>query len=568
MDLRAGPVATVGGTARQDVHPPADPRAVLTSIGVAVYDWNLVTDAIDWAVNGADVLGLPSLAGLADGTSYANLVEPGSGTTRAEAIGGSTARDGGNGVPYAARYGLQPEPGRIVTVEDTGRWYAGADGRPAAAHGMLRVVAGAGVSPSGEEGPGQRERIAFLRKLASEVAESGRSRRPVTIFVLSIADLPELNDTFGFEGGDAVIAAVLARLAGVMRRRDSFTRYSGNRFALALRGCGPDQARIAADRLEAALATAPVETGRGSVSPRLLIGAASAPDHALDPAGLLRRAEQSLAIAKRRSGPSLVIYDPQVFRSTERRPREDGALDVVELLNARRVVFARQAVVDAATRKDAFGEALMRIRGEDGRVTSAGDVVPAIERAGLVPLVDMRMLELVVSHLAAHPGERLSINLSPLTLDSPDWLATLASYVGQRADIAPRLIIEITETVAIRDPEGARRKMDAMKALGVAIAIDDFGAGHTSFKHLRNFPVDMVKIDGAFVQNLSRNPDDGFFVRTLIDLAHHLGLSTVAEWVEDEETAHQLASWGVDYLQGDHCGVPLIAEPPALARIA
>ncbi len=568
MDMRAAPVASAGGISRPDARAPADPRAVLTSIGVAVYDWNLASDAIEWAANGADVLGLPSLAGLADGASYANLVEPGSGTTRAEAIGGSTARDEGSGVPYAARYAIQPEPGRIVTVEDTGRWYAGADGRPASAHGLLRVVSGAGVSPAGEEGPGQRERVAFLRKLASEVAESGRSKRPVTIFVLSIADLAELNDSFGFEGGDAVIAAVLSRLSGVMRRRDSFTRYSGNRFALALRGCGPDQARIAADRLEAALATAPVDTGRGSVGPRLLIGAASAPDHALDAAGLLRRAEQSLAIAKRRSGPSLVVYDPQVFRSTERRPREDGALDVIELLNARRVVFARQPVVDASTRTDAFGEALMRVSGEDGRVTSAGDVVPAIERAGLVPLVDMRMLELVVNHLAAHPGERLSINLSPLTLDAPDWLATLASYVGQRADIAPRLIIEITETVAIRDPEGARRKMDAMKALGVAIAIDDFGAGHTSFKHLRNFPVDMVKIDGAFVQNLSRNPDDGFFVRTLIDLAHHLGLSTVAEWVEDEETARQLASWGVDYLQGDHCGVPLIPDPPLLARTA
>ena len=110
-------------------------------------------------------------------------------------------------------------------------------------------------------------------------------------------------------------------------------------------------------------------------------------------------------------------------------------------------------------------------------------------------------------------------------------------------------------------------ELDAMKALGVTLAIDDFGAGHTSFKHLRNFPVDIVKIDGAFIQNLSRSTNDRFFVQTLIDLAHHLGLTTVAEWVEDEETARLLTSWGVDYLQGDHCGVPFLVSDE-VAKVA
>jgi EAL domain-containing protein (putative c-di-GMP-specific phosphodiesterase class I) len=223
------------------------------------------------------------------------------------------------------------------------------------------------------------------------------------------------------------------------------------------------------------------------------------------------------------------------------------------------MVFALQPVVDATTREVAFSEALLRIQG-DGRAVSAGDIVPALERSGLVPLVDMRILELAVEHLARHPAERLSVNVSPMTLDSPDWLATLAAHIGRSTDIAPRLIVEVTETMAIRDPEAARRKLDAMKALGVAIAIDDFGAGHTSFRHLRNFPIDMVKIDGAFVQNLSRSSDDRFFVQTLIDLAHHLGIATVAEWVEDEETARTLAKWGVDYLQGDYCGLPALGR--------
>jgi EAL domain-containing protein (putative c-di-GMP-specific phosphodiesterase class I) len=127
--------------------------------------------------------------------------------------------------------------------------------------------------------------------------------------------------------------------------------------------------------------------------------------------------------------------------------------------------------------------------------------------------------------------------------------------------------VEVLETAAVRDPAGLRGRLDAMKALGVGIAIDDFGAGHTSFKLLRSLPVDILKIDGAFVQNLARSPEDRFFVRTLLDLAHHLGIATVAEWVEDEDTARLLTQWGVDYLQGNHCGAPaLIEDGPALRQ--
>jgi len=121
-------------------------------------------------------------------------------------------------------------------------------------------------------------------------------------------------------------------------------------------------------------------------------------------------------------------------------------------------------------------------------------------------------------------------------------------------DVAARLTIEITETCAIADLEATRRAIIAMKDCGVKVAMDDFGAGHTSFRNLRNLRIDLLKIDGAFVQNLARSEDDRFFVRTLVDLAHHLGIPTVAEWVEDAESAALLSSWGVDYLQGHYFG--------------
>ena len=121
--------------------------------------------------------------------------------------------------------------------------------------------------------------------------------------------------------------------------------------------------------------------------------------------------------------------------------------------------------------------------------------------------------------------------------------------------VAERLTIEITETAAIHDIDDTRGFVARVKELGCRIAIDDFGAGYTSFRNLRNLGVDIVKIDGAFVANLSKSADDRAFVQTLIDLAHRLGLKTVAEWVQDEESAKLLAEWGCDYLQGALIGL-------------
>ncbi len=551
---------------------PLDPRAILTSIGEVVYDWDLASDVISWGLNASDVLGMSDLATLSSGRAFALAVEPGSGSTRYDAIFGNQGSDSGSGVSFRARYGIRLPTGRLVMVEDTGRWYADADGRPAFAHGVVRIDRTA-TSEESTTGSGEtlRERSGFITAIAPEVADACRQKRAVTVFVAAIDDLGRINDEIGFECADAVINEVMRRLGSVMRRRDRLSRYAGNRFAIALLSCTGEQAEIAARRMAAAVQAEPVTTPRGPVGVRLRVGAAAAPEHATDAPRLLRRAEEALAALKRMpAGPTYRLYDASLAAETRRVTRGTPAFDVLDALNDRRVVFARQPIVDAASRGTVFHEALVRIRNPDGTLVGAGDIMGVVERSGIVPLVDTRMVELTTDWLAANPDERLSINVSPLTLESPDWLAALAAHLGAKPGVASRLIVEITETAAVRNAEATRGRLDALKALGVALAIDDFGAGHTSFKHLRNFPVDILKIDGAFIQNLSRSTDDRFFVRTLVDLAHHLGISTVAEWVEDEETALMLAGWGIDYLQGDHCGRPMVDEaaPDRRAQVA
>jgi len=536
---------------------PLDPRRILTAIGETVYTWDLVTDGIAWGSSAAAVLGVQDLAPLACGRAYALASEAGAGPTRHEAIHFSDARDGGTGVPFRLAYRLRLPDGRVLPVEDSGRWYADAGGRAAVAHGVIRLARSPGEA---QADPRSRERSELIERLGREVAAVLRARRSLVLLLFSIEDLDRFNEDLGLEGADRVIDEVVRRAASVLRGRDFLVRCAGNRFAIALPSCAGDQATQAAERLAQTVEATPITTAQGPVIAALQIGAAIAPRHAVDAPRLLRQAEEALSIARRGAGKRLVMHDPSAPLVGGRRASDAPRLDVVDALNARCVGFARQPVVDAHTRLPVFHEALLRVRDPNGGIIGARDLLPGIERSGLAPLVDTRMLELVVAHLAANPEERLAINVSPSTLGAPAWLGMLAAHLGASPGVAPRLIVEVAETAGVGDWGAMRSRLGAMKALGVAVALDRFGSGHASLKHLRELPVDLLKIDGAFVQNLARSGDDRFLVRALIDLAQHLGVRTVAEWVEDEDGARLLTEWGVDCLQGDHCGRPLLVE--------
>jgi EAL domain-containing protein (putative c-di-GMP-specific phosphodiesterase class I) len=158
-----------------------------------------------------------------------------------------------------------------------------------------------------------------------------------------------------------------------------------------------------------------------------------------------------------------------------------------------------------------------------------------------------------------------SYNVSPTSTIDPDWWAGLESRIRALPSVAERITLEITETTAIQDIDDAQGFVRRAKDLGCRIAIDDFGAGHTSFRNLRKLGVDLVKIDGAFVQRLARSDDDRIFVRTMIELSRALGLKTVAEWVQDEEAAALLSEWGCDFLQGRLIGEASVEAPvPAM----
>jgi EAL domain-containing protein (putative c-di-GMP-specific phosphodiesterase class I) len=312
-------------------------------------------------------------------------------------------------------------------------------------------------------------------------------------------------------------------------------------------------------------------TAAGPVAVTVTIGGVTAPRHARNVAEIVSRALDALHVARAKRYGSFMPYRPNVEREAMRRESVRATDEIVSALNERRIALAFEPVVEAQSRDVGFYECLMRVYRADGAIAHANEIIPVAEQVGLVRMLDYRVLELVVGELADAPTLKASVNVSPASTVDPDWWTCLAGLLRTNGGVAERLIIEITETAAIQDIDDARGFVTRVKDLGCRIAIDDFGAGHTSFRNLRKLGVDIVKIDGAFVQNIVKSDDDRAFVHTLIDLSRRLGLKTVAEWVQDEEAARMLIGFGCDYLQGALIGLakserPWLGKGPQTAR--
>lgn len=557
-----------------------DPAIVLPSIGAVLYDWDIATDRLLWGDNLAETLGAVARGELSTGRAYGERLGAESAASRYEAVMNSTATDEGEGAPFRAVYSLAPARetggGPLIWVEDCGRWFAGRDGRPHRVHGLVRVIT------ERKELEGEMKRRAQIDALTGTVTrvqladhaqrllgQPEKARKPFAVLLVAIENLFALNRTYGYDAGDEIIVRLAARLRANLRVNDLVSRYAGNKFAVLLDNCEAEQAKATGMRLIEVISQAPFETQVGAIPATARMGAVVAPRDGRTPEILFQHAEEALDAARQRNGARFVAYASSLDRDIGRLHALHVADSVVSALNERRVELAFQPIVSAKTGAIAFYEALLRVRLADGSIVCPGDILPVAEKSGLVRLLDQRVLELALARLAEEPDLRVSVNASIATLNDPEWPAWLASATNVYPGVAKRLTIEMTKSTMIEDFDTTRRLIAACKSLGIKLAMDDFGAGHTSFRNLRQLDFDLVKIDGAFVRNISKSADDRFFVRTLTDLARHLGLEIVAEWVEDEATAALLREWGVDYFQGSYFGVaetaPAAFAPPQAA---
>lgn len=241
------------------------------------------------------------------------------------------------------------------------------------------------------------------------------------------------------------------------------------------------------------------------------------------------------------------------------RDRDVMAL-VRTALDHHQAMLAFQPVVDARRLKRvAFYEGLIRVRDATGRIIPARDFMGSIEDNEIGRRIDCLALELGLRELALEPALRLSINMSARSVGYRPWLAALDEGLARDATIGERLILEITEASAIATPEIVITFMRELQRRGVSFALDDFGAGFTSFRYLRDFFFDIVKIDGQFIDGIHANPDNQVLVSALVAISHHFEMFTVAEFVQRKEDVRFLQSIGINCLQGYLFGAPSVS---------
>lgn len=247
---------------------------------------------------------------------------------------------------------------------------------------------------------------------------------------------------------------------------------------------------------------------------------------------------------------------------------------VAQALAQGRILFHYQPVVRATNpRFPAFFESLARLRQPNGEVRPAGTPLPLVEAGPIGRAIDRLALADALALLRANPGIRLAINMSPLSMGDAEWLQILADGTRLDRGACGRLILEITEAAAMRDPGQTVDFMDHVRRSGCAFALDDFGAGATSFRYFRDFRFDVVKIDGSFIAGVAGARDAQVLVECLMAVARHFEMVTVAERVETEADAEWLRALGIDCLQGWLYGRPsarpeMPEESGGRARIA
>lgn len=242
--------------------------------------------------------------------------------------------------------------------------------------------------------------------------------------------------------------------------------------------------------------------------------------------------------------------------------RQTALVMVERALRDRRALLAYQPVVQARMpRRAAFYEGLIRIMDMNGRIIPAADFMDAVEAKPLGRQIDCLALQMGLEALASEPNLRLSINMSARSIGYPEWLTTLERGLRQDRTSAERLILEITESSAMAVPDLVISFMQDMQERGICFALDDFGAGFTAFRYLKDFYFDIVKIDGDFIRGIAQSTDNQVMTQALVSISRHFDMFTVAESVETVEDARKLVELGVDCMQGYLFGAPDTQAP-------
>lgn len=400
---------------------------------------------------------------------------------------------------------------------------------------------------------GLPNRLLFDDRLHQAARQAQRNGTFFAVHCLDLNDFKGVNDSLGHAVGDELLKQVAERLRGVVRGVDTVARLGGDEFAVIQTELkGPQTAANLAQRVIAALAR-PYQIGNHELFASASIGIAIGDGESEEPTEILRYADLALYAAKAEGRGRFRFFSPEMNAALRRRRLLESRLR--QALDEDRLTVVYQPQVELASGHMVGVEALLRWRDEELGEVPPDQFITVAEECGLI----LRLGRWVLEHACRQARDwqrrglaldRVAVNLSPAQFAFQDLLEEVAEILEETGLAADRLELEITESTLMRDQRGAVGTLQALHELGISVALDDFGTGYSSLSYLKRFPLDKVKIDRSFVQDLPHDPDGAAITRTIISLGKTLRLKVLAEGVETPEQCAFLLREGCDEAQG------------------
>jgi diguanylate cyclase (GGDEF)-like protein len=410
---------------------------------------------------------------------------------------------------------------------------------------------------------GLPNRVLAIDRAEQMLARARRAEQPIAVLYIDVDGFKHINDTFGHAVGDTFLRAVAARLETVVRAGDTAARLAGDEFVVLLEAStldvGPE---LVAQRLLDVLREPydlTDEIGR-ELSVTASIGVAYGRHETAEE--LLADADVALYAAKEAGRNQYVAYESGM--QTAAQDRITLEMDLTDALAAEELFLVYQPTFDLKSERTTGVEALLRWRHATRGVIAPDVFIPIAEHSGLILPIGRWVLHTATLQAAAWRAQghelSISVNVSGRQLDHDELVDDVRSALAESGLEPSALTVEITETALMKDPEATARRLTAIKALGVRVAVDDFGTGYSSLAYLRQFPVDTLKIDRAFVQGIASSKESAALIKTLIELGKSLNLETLGEGIEDLAQLEHLQRANCDSGQGFLYARPLEAH--------
>jgi diguanylate cyclase (GGDEF)-like protein len=407
---------------------------------------------------------------------------------------------------------------------------------------------------------GLANRRLFRDRVEQALLSAQRDGENFSLMLLDLDRFKEINDTLGHQTGDAVLEELADRLRSVSRASDTVARLGGDEFALVLEGAGDAaSALFVAERIRRALED-PFSVDGLTLNLETSIGIALFPEHGEDAESLLRHADIALYASKEEHVP--IVY---ASKHNYHSPARLGLVgETRRAIDNEELVIHYQPEVQLASRETPRVEALVRWEHPERGLLLPDAFIPIARQSALIRPITRYVLEKALRQCREWQDEGINVavavNLAGRDLADSRFEEEVAEAL-RRWKLDPQMLeLEIPESAVMNDPQRVQKMLARLSERGVRLAVDDFGSGYASLSHLKQLPVDVLKIDKLFVQNMGTNEDDEAIVRSTVELAHSLGIVVVAEGVETEETLSRLTAIGCDMAQGYCLSPPLPAD--------